>query len=48
MSKRQELFKDQHIKIMCDRLKLLIDLKWNDRLIFDKLYAFMSAIYKKY
>lgn len=33
---------------MCDRLKLVIELKWNDRAIFDKIYGFMNTINKKY
>lgn len=48
MSKRQELLNDYNIAIMCDRLKLVIDLKWNDRMIFDKIYGFMNKIQKKY
>lgn len=48
MSRRQELLTDYNIGIMCDRLKLVIDLKWNDRLIFDKIYGFMNTISKKY
>lgn len=48
MSRRQELLSDYNIITMCDRLKLVIDLKWNERSIFDKIYGFMNTIYKKY
>ncbi|CAD8120781.1 unnamed protein product [Paramecium sonneborni] len=48
MSRSQELLTDEYIKIMCDRLKLMIDLKQNDRQVFDKIIGFINAIYKKY
>ncbi|CAD8199029.1 unnamed protein product [Paramecium pentaurelia] len=48
MSRSQELLSDNDIVTMCDRLKLVIDLKWNERSIFDKIYGFMNTIHKKY
>ncbi|CAK62970.1 unnamed protein product (macronuclear) [Paramecium tetraurelia] len=48
MSRRQEQLTDDYITIMCDRLRLVIDLRQNDRSIFDKIYGFMNAIHKKY
>ena len=48
MSRSQELLSDYDIVIMCDRLKLVIDLKWNERSIFDNIYGFMNTIHKRY